>query len=308
MRADHDLPEGARDGRGGPDPWVLWLPEGLHAGLHAAAADDPSGLLEAGENWAGAEHVVPDHAHPGWELYLQRHGASTWDVDGRELRLAAGWLLAVPPGVRHRSVARTGARHHFAYASFDLARLAARRPELAAEWRRGGREPLVTPHGRALEPAFGTLVRELGEQRPHGAVALEAALDLLLVEAVRALLAPAPPEPRIPRHPAVARALHLLDTEHARPWTVDDLAAACALSRAHLTALFTAEVGRPPHAHLVHRRVERAGELLRGTDRTVAEVAAEVGFSSRAQLSRAFSRVLGTTPRAWRREAQPSSR
>lgn len=279
-----------------PDPWVLWLPEGLRAGLHAAAADDPSGLLEAGENWAGAGHVVPEHAHPGWELYLQRHGASTWDVDDREVRLAAGWLLAVPPGVRHRGVAQPGARHHFSYASFDLARLAARRPELAERWRRAGREPLVTPHGRGLEPVFGTLVRELGEQRPHGAVALEAALDLLLVEAVRALLAPVPPAPRIPRHPAVARAVQLLDTEYPRPWTVDDLAAACALSRAHLTALFTAEVGRPPHAHLLHRRVDRAAELLRTTDRTVAEVAAEVGFTSRAHLSRAFTRLRGVPP------------
>lgn len=293
----------------GDGPWRLWLPEGLQAGLHAVAADDPSGLLEAGEHWAGAAHVVRAHAHPGWELYLQRDGASTWDVDGREVRLAAGWLLAVPPGVRHRSLPRTGARHHFTYASFDLARVGARRPELAAAWWRAGREPLVTPHGRACEPAFGVLVRELGEERPHGAVAVAAALDLLLVEAVRALLPADPPAPRIPRHPAVARALHLLDTEHARPWTVEDLAAACALSRAHLTALFTAEVGRPPYAHLLRRRVERAGELLRGTGRTVAEVAAEVGFSSRAQLARAFARELGTTPRAWRREgAQPRSR
>lgn len=293
-----DRPASAPDAPG-PADWRLWLPDGLDTGLHAETPGDPSGLLHAGENWAGERFAVADHEHAGWELYLQLHGASRWDVDGRDLHLAPGWLVAVPPGTRHRSMprARAGGRHHFAYAAFDPHVLGSRRPGLGG-W---PARTLWTAQGSALAAPFRALVREVAEQRPHGDVALEAALDLLVVEAARALLGGGEGRPRLPRSPVVARARQLLDDGYDRPWRLAELAAACAVSRARLAELFTAEVGRPPYAYLLERRVERAAELLRTTSRSVGEVAAEVGFSSHAQLGRAFTRVLGVSPSRWRR-------
>ena len=282
--------------------WQLWLPDGTETGLHAETPGDPSGLLHAGENWVGERFAVADHEHAGWELYLQLHGASRWDVDGRDLHLAPGWLVAVPPSTRHRSVprARAGGRHHFAYAAFDAGVVGLRRPELAGLWTA---RTLWTARGSALAAPFRALLREVAEQRRFGAVALEAALDLLVVEAARCLLGGGDGRPRIPRSPVVARARQLLDDAYDRPWRLVELAAACAVSRAHLAELFTAEVGQPPYAYLLERRVERAAELLRTTTRSVSEVAAEVGFSSHAQLGRAFRRSYGSSPRQWRGRA-----
>lgn len=285
---------------GDPSGWRLWLPRGTETGLHAETDGEPSGLLHAGENWVGDRYVVADHEHRGWELFLQLHGASRWEVGGYDLHLAPGWLVAVPPGTRHRTEprARTGGRHHFAYAAFDADVVGRRRPALAGIW--PGRT-LWTAQGAALTAPFRALIREVGEQRRHGDVALEAALDLLVVEAARCLLGDDPARPRMPRSPVVAQARRLLDDAYDRPWRLSELAAACAVSRARLAELFTAEVGQPPYAYLLERRVERAAELLRTTTRSVAEVAAEVGFSSHAQLGRTFARVLGMTPSEWRR-------
>ena len=280
------------------------MPVGTDTGVHAETPGDPSGLLHAGENWVGERFSVADHEHAGWELYLQLHGASRWDVGGRDLHLAPGWLVAVPPRTRHRSVprARAGGRHHFAYAAFDPAVVGHRRPGLLP-W---PARTLWTAQGSSLAAPFRALVREVAERRRHGAVALEAALDLLVVEAARCLLWDGAAQPRLPRSPVVARARQLLDDTYERPWRMDELAAACAVSRTRLAELFSAEVGRPPYAYLLERRVERAAELLRTTGRSVSEVAAEVGFSSHAQLGRAFGRVLGTTPREWRRRSTGS--
>jgi AraC-like DNA-binding protein len=285
----------------------LWLPRGTESGLHAETDGEPSGLLHAGENWVGDRYVVEDHEHRGWELFLQLHGASRWEVGGHDLHLAPGWLVAVPPGTRHRTVprARSGGRHHFAYAAFDAEVVGRRRPALAGIW---PARTLWTAQGAALTAPFRALVREVGEQRRHGDVALEAALDLLVVEAARCLLDDTPARPRMPRSPVVAQARRLLDDAYDRPWRLGDLAAACAVSRARLAELFAAEVGQPPYAYLLERRVERAAELLRTTTRSVAEVAAEVGFSSHAQLGRTFSRVLGTSPSEWRKQGGPAAR
>ena len=290
----------------GPDApdagWRLWLPNGVRNGVHAETPGDPSGLLHAGENWVGDWFTVADHSHGGWELYLQLHGVSRWEIDGAPLHAAPGWLVAVPPGARHRSVprARTGGRHHFAYAAFDADVVGRRHPGLAGSW---PTRTLSTAQGWTTGPALRALVREVAEQRPHGAVALEAALDLLVVEAVRCLLSGPDVQLRMPRNPAVARARQLLDDGYDRTWRLDELAAACAVSRSRLAELFAAEVGQPPYAYLLERRVERAAELLRTTGRSVSEVAAEVGFSSHAQLGRAFGRVMGVSPREWRRRS-----
>jgi AraC-like DNA-binding protein len=296
-------PASARDAPAAPTgsaDWRLWLPPGTDNGLHAETAGDPSGLLHAGENWVGDRYAVADHEHRGWELFLQLHGGSRWEVGGQDLQLAPGWLVAVPPGTRHRTVprARSGGRYHFAYAAFDADVVGRRRPALAGIW---PARTLASARGASLIAPFRALLREVAEQRAHCGVALEAALDLLVVEAARCLLGGDAARPRMPRSPVVAQARRLLDDAYDRPWQLAELAAACAVSRARLAELFTAEVGQPPYAYLLERRVERAAELLRTTTRSVAEVAAEVGFSSHAQLGRTFTRVLGTSPSEWRR-------
>ena len=58
----------------------------------------------------------------------------------------------------------------------------------------------------------------------------------------------------------------------------------------------------PPHRFMVQRRVDRAKELLVNARIPVSEVAARAGFNSVTQLTKAFCRIIGTTPSAFRRE------
>src|SRR5690606_41927249 len=60
--------------------------------------------------------------------------------------------------------------------------------------------------------------------------------------------------------------------------------------------------GLPPHAYLNSVRIRQARRLLRAGVRP-AEVAAEVGFTDQAHLSRHFKRVVGVPPAAYQRTA-----
>ena len=66
-------------------------------------------------------------------------------------------------------------------------------------------------------------------------------------------------------------------------------------------------LGREPFSELVRQaRVARASQLLLGEPgRLLASISAECGFSGPAQLHRAFRRVTGTTPAAYRRSELP---
>lgn len=96
------------------------------------------------------------------------------------------------------------------------------------------------------------------------------------------------------------RAKDLADARYFEPLSVDDLARAAGLSRAHFSREFRRAFGEPPHAYLLTRRLERAAALLRRTDWTVARICCDVGLSSVGSFTTSFTRMFGRTPTAYR--------
>lgn len=103
------------------------------------------------------------------------------------------------------------------------------------------------------------------------------------------------------------RAKDLADFRYAEALTVDDLAAAAGLSRAHFSREFRRAFGEPPHAYLLTRRLERAAALLRTTDRSVADVCLSVGLQSIGSFTTSFTRVFGVPPTVYRARFPPAS-
>ena len=104
------------------------------------------------------------------------------------------------------------------------------------------------------------------------------------------------------------RAKDLADARYFEPLTVDDLAAAAGLSRAHFSREFRRAFGDPPHVYLLTRRLERAATLLRNTDRPVVDICLSVGLSSVGSFTTSFTRTYGESPTAYRRRFPPASR
>ena len=94
---------------------------------------------------------------------------------------------------------------------------------------------------------------------------------------------------------------------YAEPLSVDDLANAAGLSRAHFSREFRRVFGESPHAYLLTRRLERAAALLRATDRSVVEICFEVGLRGVGSFTTSFSRTYGMTPTAYRASFPPAS-
>jgi AraC-like DNA-binding protein len=96
------------------------------------------------------------------------------------------------------------------------------------------------------------------------------------------------------------RAKDLADARYFEPLSVADLARVAGLSRAHFSREFRRAYGEPPHAYVLTRRLERAAALLRGTDRSVAEVCFSVGLQSVGSFTTSFTRTYGVSPTAYR--------
>jgi AraC family transcriptional regulator len=81
------------------------------------------------------------------------------------------------------------------------------------------------------------------------------------------------------------------------------MAAEVEISPLYLARAFKSAIGQSPHQYVLARRIERAKELLRNTELTVVDVALSSGFSSQSHLSHWFTRQVGVSPAAYRRQA-----
>ena len=100
-------------------------------------------------------------------------------------------------------------------------------------------------------------------------------------------------------HPAVARALAL---HPSVPLRVADIQRAAGYSPRHFNELFRAAVGlTPKHYYRVKRFTAVVGRLaIGGMDNGLADLAASIGYSDQAHMTREFRECAGVTPTQYR--------
>ena len=106
------------------------------------------------------------------------------------------------------------------------------------------------------------------------------------------------------RNRRMLRVRDTMDHAFARPLDVPALARVAHVSPAHFSRQFRSTFGETPHRYLQRRRVERAMELLRETDRQVTEICLDVGFNSLGTFSRTFRGIVGESPTVYRARQQ----
>ncbi len=93
------------------------------------------------------------------------------------------------------------------------------------------------------------------------------------------------------------------------PLDLDEISKQACLSRYHFLRLFRKAFATTPHQYLIHRRIEKAKELLRSRRISVTDVCFEVGFQSLGSFSSLFRRCVGDAPVNYReREMQSLSK
>lgn len=240
------------------------------------------------------DRYVPPHRHEALHQFdYFSAGQGTYRIDGKEHDVDPHTMFFVVAGCEHTM---TGSERHplvnlsvkFRHPGIDADFLP---PTLAVS------DALARDVAALLRAAIGESVAESPERRVLASLRLAEVL-------VRLRAAWAAMQRGAMDSPHVAAAKRLMLERYADDLSLDDLARAAGVAPAHLCRVFRKETGQTPFQFLRQLRVERAKEGLARSDDRVADIARDAGFHSPRDLNRAFQRMVGASPREYRRRAR----
>lgn len=162
---------------------------------------------------------------------------------------------------------------------------------------------------------LGGILRLIGSEaeqaRPGGEAVITRLCDVVVIQAIRTWIEHDPAGKSgwlgALQDPQLGRVLALINRSPERPWTVESLAAEAAMSRSAFAARFSELVGESPMQYVSRWRMHAAVDHLSdASGPSVAEVASRLGYQSEAAFSRAFKRVVGASPRSFKRSRDRS--
>ena len=254
-----------------------------------------------------------EHSHDFCELAIVTHGRAMHMLEGAPFPVTAGDVFLLQGRQRHYFYDRTDLdlinimydpakialpenelRRMPGYCAMFLLEPAFRRQHRFASRLHLKRVPLARVEQLAEE-----MERECGTDIPGREVALCAKLLELLVFLSREYTRTDATEARALLR--VGNVIGALENDYAKDWKLDDLLDIAHMSRSNLMRVFRKATGQTPIEYLIRLRIQRAMAMLRNTDLNITEVALETGFNDSNYFTRQFRRVIGESPRDFRR-------
>ncbi len=150
------------------------------------------------------------------------------------------------------------------------------------------------------------IVQELREETSAGGLKIDALAIELIGELARDYAETSPSGRPVSLAKGVLdrrrldRVLEYIETNLDADIRIGDLAEAACFSLFHFARAFHQATGRPPHAYLSQRRLDRAKRLLAYSESSLVDISLTCRFSSQANFTKAFSRAVGASPGRYR--------
>jgi len=236
--------------------------------------------------------VFPKHVHDEYVIGTMTEGAERLSIRGEHRVARRGDLILIEPGEPHSNRSAGPGRFGYVVMYVPVPLMAQGMRDL------GGPDEAPLPSFRDPIARIDGLARLLLEAHrllsgPSDRLEQESAF-LLFLSKLRASSVGG--GVRLSgEQQKIKRAREYLEHHYTESVSLHQLANVAGLSPFHFLRSFKEQVGLPPAAYQIHRRIAAAKHLLR--ERCgIAEAAAELGFVDQSHLSRHFQRIVGTTP------------
>jgi AraC-like DNA-binding protein len=239
------------------------------------------------------QHAYPRHSHDYYVLSLIERGRQSFTHKGTKFRTPPGGLILINPGVVHTGEAADtqGFELRALYPSLALMGTAAF--ELTGRRALPFFKEVLIDHRWAAN-SISSLHRSI--LAGAGMLECESRILWMLTQLIQRYADVGSNEAHLGKEKrAIQQVRHFIEEHFTENVTLNMLAQHVSLSPYYLLRAFRAEVGMPPYAYLESVRIRQTQRLIKA-GLPLAEVAAEVGFSSQSHMTRQFKKIIGVTP------------
>jgi len=164
----------------------------------------------------------------------------------------------------------------------------------------------MTAQYASVDPFLWHMVRSIEQQLQR-----HRALETSYVESVAVVIgqhllttygqapSPALPSGGLPRY-KLRRAIDYIRAHYHEEIGFKNIAAQLDMSPFHFARMFKQSMGESPHQFIMRCRIEAARKMLIEGDRSIADIAFEVGYKSQSYFTTRFALLAGMTPAAFR--------
>ena len=247
------------------------------------------------------------HSHECFEMLLLLDGSTAYEFeDNTTADLPGGNFMVIPPGIMHRGlhdvrrpVNLTGIMFDprgkgvgvlTPFTAVDLKWLLSQFERDASKTRRMSAE--LRSQVKAIPQDFASL----DLSKCSLVASLRLAVCSILLEAAKLIGSHGTFEPK----KAVQSTIAFMESHLDETISIEEVSQAVHCSRAKLFEVFKDSTGMTPNDYWQRLRIDRAQQLLAGSDKSITGIAMKCGFSTSQYFSSVFRKYAGVSPSDYR--------
>lgn len=264
-------------------------------------------FMDYGKDWH-----VRKHKHSFFEFhYITKDNVYT-SANNIEHNIKAGWFYLLPPGTYHSHRQDPGTSH----IGFVLRWEFVKKPSPSSErsYNTSELESMVSclsdAHSFPLEDD-GTLIRTMKyilemAETDCGVTELQMAFCQIIMRigkfyAEKRFDAGRQLDPSGMENHIISSAIRFMEENYNHELDVYDISSSVHISYSHLSRLFKRHTGETVNSYLRKLRLGKSQVLLLCSDKSIAQIAREVGFNSENYFSSAFKKAFNISPSSYRK-------
>lgn len=251
--------------------------------------------------------MTANHFHSEYELYYLFTGERYYFIKDRNYTILAGDLVMIDSEEVHKTANRNIPNHErivIYYQPVFFAGLSVEERELLLSvFRREYPVLRLNLQERLMvEELLLSLLEELLDKPPGYSLRVEylAAEFLLLTARILFKKESVPSETPSPSQLKLTEIVRFINTHYSDPLDLDHLSARFFISKSHLSRTFKEFTGFGFSEYLILTRIKEAQQMLRGSDKSITEIAATAGFDNFSHFGKTFKKSTGLSPRQYR--------
>lgn len=281
-----------------------------------------------GDHWRISD--VPSdrlHFHNCLEIGYCHSDSGMMDFYGEKIRFEAGDMTVVPRNVPHTTYSTPGTESRWTYIFFDPKAMFDK--YLPPNWKSFDLLPFDFKQYRYvykqkdyphLYKTLSLVFKELEEQKPEYELSTRSLLLAFYIDIHRLLSEMS--SNGVPTSDSsegligagvhamnplvIAPALEYVENHYTQQFSTDHLADLCHWSPTHFRRVFSEIMGTTPLEYINSTRILKSCHLLCNSKDSVLNISSRVGFQSVSTYNRAFAKVMGLSPREYRKRMMQS--